>query len=154
MGDYVPSPRQKYRFMLVDGIEKALNYLTQERPKAMWLQLRGMVMLLSRYMSDDVRERVLKLIEEVNRTKKEIEDNAKLSTAEKEARLNKLYEEKGMELYDYLSWVVTHSPVIGMDIEGAILVDVESVEDLKRLGEEMRRMHKVELDDSPGPVKD
>jgi len=150
MADIVLSPRQKYRLMLLDGIEKALQLSVKDNPKGMWKYLRGLAFLLSRYMPEEIRKEVVNIIEIVKEREKSIKEDKQLSSTEKEAKLKEVYEQFGQELFDYLAWVITHSPVVGMDIEGALFVHVESVEDINELGEIMKKM-KYEVEAVEGP---
>ena len=145
MAEFYLSPRQKYRLMLLNGIEEAIKLNVKGDPKAFWRQVRSIIMLLSRYMPREVRKEVIQIVKEVKQREKEIKEDGNLSSKEKEAQLNEIYQENAQELLDYLSWVVVHSPVVGMDVEGALFVNVKTIEDLRKIGEEIKDL-KMEVE--------
>lgn len=145
---YIP-PRHKYRLMILNSIEKAIQLNVQGDAKAFWRQVRSVIMLLSRYMPSEVRSEVSKIVEKVKEEENKVKNDSSLSTREKEAKLNELYQEYAQDLLDYLTWVVVHSPIVGMDVEGALFVDVENIEDLRKIGEKIKNL-KMEVEMNEG----
>jgi len=155
MADFYLSPRQKYRLMLLNGLEEAIKLNVKGDPKAFWRQVRSLIMLLSRYMPREVRNEVINIVKNVKEQEKQIKEDKTLSTKEKEAKLNEIYQENAQELLDYLSWVVVHSPVVGMDVEGALFVNVKTIEDLRKIGEEIKNLKmEVEMVESSDETSD
>jgi len=140
MADYVMSPRQKYRLMILDALEKAMALDVQDKHKAFFKQIRNLIPLISRYLPKDAKEEMVKILAKLDKDVKAIRENSKLSSTEKEAKINELYEEAGHDLYDYVVWTITHSPIIGQDIQGSLLAGAKSVDDLTEHGKKIRSL--------------
>jgi len=157
-GTFFLTPRQKYRLMVLEMIEKANDLDVRGDAQGFWKVTRNMVPLLLRYMQPDVKKKVGEILDEVETKEKKIKENKSLSPTEKEARLKDMYYKHAQDLYAWLVFTATHSPIIGQDVEGAILMDVNTIEDLKEEARKIReattKLEVFESGGTPGDAQD
>jgi predicted DNA-binding protein len=138
----IPNIRRYVSYEIVKRLYAAMDAYAQGDYPKFYRLTSALTTWLWRYLSPEDRQTIKEKIEEYVGEIEDIKKKA-MSPADAELQLRDKYREAGELLYSYIVLAVQHSPLIEIEIDSNILAGVDTIEDLRKIGEALRKVKKT-----------